>query len=274
MKTTLSTPAVRAIGLATMGFLILPILVVVPSSFNEQSFIRLPPTSYSMRWYSSFIADPEWMTAAFNSLRIGVVASFFSVVIGTAAALGISRLNPRLRKLAFALFLAPLIVPTIMIAISLYQVMRTIGLYGTTVGLALTHAVICLPFVILNVGVSLQSFDPALMRAAEGLGAGPWFAFRTVLLPALVPGLVAGAIFAFATSFEDVVLALFMAGAGTKTLPVKLWEVIQLEITPASAVASTLILGVTLVLFAGAQVVRRRQPRALASSANATEGVL
>ena len=140
-------------------------------------------------------------------------------------------------------------VPVIMISISLYYVTRTIGLYGTAAGLALSHALLCLPFVVLNVGVSLKRLDPNLVRAAEGLGAGPWRVFRTVTFPAILPGLAGGATFAFVTSFDEVVISIFIAGYGAKTLPVKLWEQIRVEFTPVAAVASTVILGLTMVLF-------------------------
>ncbi len=251
-------------GGLVLAFLVMPIFAVVPASMNDASFIKIPPAIYSFRWYGQFFHDPSWISALANSVEVAVLATVFSVAIGTSAALGIERLPPATRSLAVGLVLSPLIVPVIMISISLYYVTRTIGLYGTAAGLALSHALLCLPFVVLNVGVSLKRLDPNLVRAAEGLGAGPWRVFRTVTFPAILPGLAGGATFAFVTSFDEVVISIFIAGYGAKTLPVKLWEQIRFEFTPVAAVASTVILGLTMVLFV---LARRAAARNAATAA-------
>lgn len=236
-------------GCIVLAFLMMPIFAVVPASLNDASFIKIPPEVYSSRWYGRFFSDASWVAALMNSIKVAVLATLFSVVIGTGAALGIERLPGALRTLAVALILSPLIVPVIMISISLYYVTRSLGLYGTTFGLALSHSLLCLPFVVLNVGVSLKRMDPNIVRAAEGLGAGPWRVFRTVTLPAIFPGLAGGGAFAFVTSFDEVVISIFIAGYEAKTLPVKLWEQIRVEFTPVSAVGSTVILALTVVIF-------------------------
>ena len=243
-------------GGVVLAFLVMPIFAVVPASFNEASFIKIPPEALSLRWYERFIADRDWMTSLANSVRVATLATLISVVIGTAAALGIERLPRHLRALAFGLVLSPIIVPVIMISVALYYVTRSLGLYGTTLGLACGHAILCLPFVVINVGVSLQRLDQNLVRAAEGLGASPWRVFRTVTLPAIFPGLAGGSAFAFVTSFDEVVIAIFIAGLGSKTLPVKLWEQIRVEFTPVAAVGSTIILLLTIVLFVAVQWAR------------------
>jgi putative spermidine/putrescine transport system permease protein len=237
------------VGGLVLAFLVMPIFAVVPASVNNASFIKIPPEAYSVRWYVQFFGDASWVSALANSVEVAVLATVFSVTIGTSAAIGIERLPSALRSLAVGLVLSPLIVPVIMISISLYYVTRAVGLYGTPIGLALSHSLLCLPFVVLNVGVSLKRLDPNLVRAAEGLGAGSWRVFRTVTFPAIVPGLVGGATFAFVTSFDEVVISIFIAGNGAKTLPVKLWEQIRVEFTPVAAVASTVILGLTMILF-------------------------
>ena len=245
---------VQALAGLTLGFLVLPILAVVPASVNPLSHLRIPPPGVSTRWYREFFRDPEWLTALGTSVRVALLTTALALVLGVLAALGLERLGGRLRQLFTGLVLAPLIVPVIMTSVALYYVGQRVGLVGTTLGMAAGHALMALPFVVLNVGVSLRGLDPMLPRAAAGLGASPWHAFRTVTLPLILPGVVGGAVFAFITSFDEVVISIFLAGVGAKTLPVKMWEVIRVEITPVAAVASTLFVALTVVLF---WVVRR-----------------
>lgn len=242
-----------------LAFLVLPILAVIPASFNDASFIRLPPDRLSLRWYDAFFADPSWLRALGTSLKVALIATALSVLIGTLAALGLERTSPRLRAFIVGLVLSPLIVPVIMTAIALYYVSQRLGLHGTVLGLALGHTLLCLPFVVINVGVSLKGLDPSLLRAAEGLGAPPWHLFRTITLPFILPGLLAGAAFAFITSFDEVVLSIFLAGLQAKTLPVQMWEAMRVELTPVTAVASTLLMLLTLVAFAAVQAGKRRR---------------
>ncbi len=249
--------AINMLGSAVLALLVLPVLAVVPASFNHATFIRLPPDRVSLRWYDNFLADPEWLGALTASLNVALLAMLIAVIAGTLAAIALERLPPRWRAPLVGLVLSPLIVPVIMLAIALYYVARHTGLHGTVLGLALGHAVLCLPFVVINVGVSLKGIDPNLLRAAEGLGAGPWHGFRTVTLPLIIPGLAGGAVFAFVTSFDEVVLSIFLAGIQAKTLPVKMWEIIRVEFTPVAAVASTVLLALTLVAFALVQLARR-----------------
>ncbi len=250
---------ISTLGALVLAFLVLPIVAVIPASFSEASYLRLPPASYSMRWYDAFAADATWIGSTLNSVKIGLLVAGVTMIMGTFAAMGLVRLSPAWRKVMTGMMLAPIIVPTIMISLALYYVMRQVGLYGSLPGLVLSHSVVCLPFVVINVGVSLSSFDRTLLLAAESLGAGPVRRFRTILLPAIWPGLIGGAIFAFATSFDDVVISMFIAGTTSKTLPIKLLEEIQLEITPVSAVASTVILVILLALFLIAQALSKYQ---------------
>jgi putative spermidine/putrescine transport system permease protein len=259
--------AVHALAGVTLAFLVLPIVAVVPASLNPLSHLRIPPPGVSTRWYREFFRDPEWLTALGTSVRVALLTTALALVLGILAALGLERLGGRLRQLFTALVLAPLIVPVMVTSVALYYVGQRAGLVGTSLGMAIGHTLMALPFVVLNVGVSLQGLDPMLPRAAHGLGASAWHAFRTVTLPLILPGLIGGAVFAFITSFDEVVLSIFLAGVGAKTLPVKMWEVIRVEITPVAAVASTLFVALTLVLFA---VVRRAGPRAEAAEGAAS----
>lgn len=248
----------RILGATVLGFLVLPILAVVPASLSASSFIKIPPVGYSTRWYAAFVSDSDWMRAVFNSFEVAIIATGLSLGLGTLAALGLIRMTGIWRGIVTALMLAPMIVPVIMTSIALYYLMRQVGLQGSVVGLALGHCLLCLPFVVINVGVSLARFDQSLWRAAAGLGATPLYIFRTVTLPAIKPGLLAGAAFAFITSFDEVVIALFLSGPRSKTLPIKLWEEIRVEFTPVAAVGSTAILIATVLLFALVQASRAR----------------
>ncbi|MFI4988912.1 MAG: ABC transporter permease [Alphaproteobacteria bacterium] len=255
----------HALVAAVLAFLVLPILAVLPASLNHASFIRLPPSAVSLRWYDAFFKDTEWVASLATSAEVALLATAISLALGTAAALGIERMGGIGKRLLSGLFLAPLIVPAIITAIALYYVMRPLGLVGTTLGLALGHTLLCLPFVVVNVGVSLASRDAALLRAAEGLGASPARVFATVTLPAILPGLVGGAVFAAITSFDEVVISIFLAGIQAKTLPVKMWETIRVEFTPVVAVAATFLIALTLVLFVLLHGIVQRSRRPVAA---------
>lgn len=247
-----------AAGSATLAFLVMPLLAVVPASFNRASFIVLPPTSYSLRWYEAFLSDPEWLGSFQTSLKVAVATTILSLLIGITASLGLERVSARTRAIVMGLVLSPLIVPVIMTSIALYYVARPFGLQGTLTGLTLGHTLLALPFVIMNIGLALKALDPNSVRAAESLGASPWTVFRTVILPQIVPGLAGAAAFAFITSFDEVVLSIFLSGIQAKTLPVKMWEVIRVEFTPVSAVASTILIAIAAVMFVAVQILRGR----------------
>lgn len=241
-----------------LAFLCLPILAVIPASFNQASFITLPPVAYSGRWYEAFISDPEWRQALFASLHVAVIATIVAVVTGTAAALGLHRLTGRSRGILTGLFLAPMIVPVIVTAVAVYRSALDVGLSGTPLGLGLAHALLALPFVVINVGIALRGVEENWLRAAAGLGAGPWRIFRTVTLPLIAPGVIGGAVFAFVTSFDEVVLSIFLSGPTVKTLPVRIWEEIRVEYTPLVAVAATIMLTLALLAALVSRLMTRR----------------
>lgn len=244
-----------------LAFLVLPILAVVPASFNQASYIHLPPHAYSSRWYQDFFLDSEWRSALYNSLEVALIVTVLSVALGTLAAIGLRRVGGRLRQMLTGLFLAPLIVPVIVTAVAAYRSALDVGLSGTMLGMSLGHVLLAMPFVVINVGIALRGIDDSWIRAATGLGADSWTVFRTVTLPNITPGLVGGAIFSFVTSFDEVVIAVFMAGYGNKTLPVKIWEAIRIEFTPVVAVAATFMILLAVLLFGIAQILSRKAER-------------
>jgi len=251
--------AAHALAGLVLAFLVLPILAVVPASFNHAIFIYLPPKAVSWRWYDSFFADKEWMTTLLNSLEVAVLVTLLSVALGTLAALGLERMGRRGRMALAGLFMAPMIVPVIITGVALYRSAIEIQLSGTIWAVLLGHTVLALPLVIINVGISLRAVDPNWLRAATGLGAGPWTVFRSITLPNILPGLVGGGVFAFLTSFDEVVVSIFLAGHQGKTLPVKMWEAIRIELTPEAAVAATMMILLAVVLFVAARLATRRK---------------
>jgi putative spermidine/putrescine transport system permease protein len=252
-----------------IAFLVLPILAVIPTSFNASSFISLPPAAWSTRWYSAFFADPEWRSALWVSIQVAVMATAVALAVGLPAALGLQRTGPMMRPVLSGLFLAPMIVPVIVTAVAIYRTALDVGLSGTRIGMALSHAALALPFVVINIGVSLRGVDRRWQQAAAGLGASAWTVFRTITLPNIMPGVVGGAVFAFISSFDEVVVAVFMAGYGAKTLPVKIWEAIRIEFTPVTAVAATFMIVLAALLFVLARAIDARRQRALGSKAAA-----
>jgi putative spermidine/putrescine transport system permease protein len=235
----------------------IPVLAAVPLAFSKQSFVRLPPQDWSLRWWSAFFADPSWLRALLESLEVATLSCLLSVAAGTSAAIALPQLGPRLRALANGLFLGPLVAPVIVLAVGLYALARTFGLIGSTFGLVLAHTMLALPYVVLNVGVAVAALDPRLALAASGLGAGPWRTFRTVTLPSILPGIVGGGVFAFVTSFDEVVLAVFLSGPSVKTLPVRIWEEVRVEYTPIVAVAATIMIVLALLGSAVARLATR-----------------
>ncbi|MBK0420134.1 ABC transporter permease [Leucobacter sp. CSA1] len=222
-----------------------PLAVVVPLSLTEKRSFKFPPDGFSTRWYGSFFTDEAWLRALGNSLWIGLVVALVCCVLGTLAALGIQRLPARVSGVVQGLLLAPLIIPGIVSAVAIYSVFLKWKLSGNPLGFILAHAVLAIPFVVVTVNASLAGYDRTLDRAAASLGAGPLRIFARVTLPIIAPGVGAGALFAFVTSFDEVVAAMFLQSPKIRTLPVEMFVSVTNEVDPTIAVVSTLILAVT-----------------------------
>lgn len=232
-----------ALAAAAAAFLMAPILIVFPMSVSSSPFVRFPPAAWTLRWYESLAANPKWAAALGSSLRVAVVAVLLSLLFGTMAAMGVSRMKHRSKGLIEALIMAPMIVPPIILAIALYYLYAPLGLLGSPETLALGHALLAVPFVFITVRAALRGFDGNLELAALGLGAGWLTMFRRVMLPAIWPGIIAGAVFAFITSFDDVVLSIFLTNVHSRTLPRAIYEGVKHDIDPTIvAVAALLVL--------------------------------
>ncbi len=243
---------------AVLAFLVAPILVVVPLSFNAEPYfsftpgmLRLDPDAWSLRWYEQVVSGGEWTRALGNSLLIGVAAALLATALGTAAALGLA--NPRMpaRRLVTALLISPMVIPLVVAAAGMFFFYAELGLVRTHLGLVLAHAALGSPFVVITVTATLAGFDRDLTRAAQSLGADGLTTFRRVQLPLIAPGVISGALFAFAASFDEVVVVLFLGGIDQRTIPREMWSGIREEISPAILAAATfLILLAVALLFA------------------------
>jgi len=242
-------------------FLMAPILVIVPLSFSAGSFLYFPLPGLSLRWYADFFTSDLWLRALRNSLIVGSGATVLATLLGTLAAFGFWRARFWGRRLLFALLLSPLVVPVIIVAVGVYFVFAPLGLADGLLGLTLAHAALGAPFVLVTVLSTLSGFDRSLLDAAANLGATPWVAFRRVALPIIFPGIFSGALFAFATSFDEVVVALLLTGPGQRTLPLQMFNGINQEISLTITAAGTLLVALACLLLLAAEVLRRRSER-------------
>jgi putative spermidine/putrescine transport system permease protein len=232
-----------------LAFLIAPVLAIIPLSFNAGSYFSYPMSGYSLRWYEKALLDPDWQRAFLNSLGIGAMATLVATILGTLAALGLSRPSFPWRSVIMPLLISPMIIPVVVVAVGFYLVFAPLGLTNSYAGVVLAHAALGTPFVVITVTASLLSFDRNLLRAAAGLGAASWTAFRRVTLPLVSPGVATGAIFAFATSFDEVVVILFIGGPAQRTVPRQMWSGIRDAIDPSILAIATLLTVFAIALF-------------------------
>jgi putative spermidine/putrescine transport system permease protein len=250
-----------ALGALTVFFLVAPTLVVVPMSFTASNALTFPPEGLSTRWYEKMLTDPQWSTGFTNSFQVAFSTAILATILGTLAALGTVRGRFPGRSAVQGIILSPLIVPVIIIAIGMFSLFVRWKIAGSLVGLVLAHTALAVPFVVVNVATSLRTVDRNLELAAQSLGAGPAQTFRRVTLPIILPGVLAGGLFAFITSWDEVVVAIFLTSARFRTLPVEMWEQVRQVVDPTVAAVATTLLAVTTTILVLIFVVRR-QPAA------------
>ncbi len=257
-----------AICVAIFFFLIMPILVIVPLSFNATNFftftpemLSLDPAGYSTRHYQDFFTNPDWQNALWNSFRIAPVATLIAVVLGTLAAVGLSQSHVPGRGVIMAILISPMIVPTIISAAGMYFFYSRLGLQGTYWGVVLAHAVLGIPFVIITVTATLVGFDRSLVRASASLGADPVRTFFKVQMPLILPGVISGALFAFITSFDEVVVVLFVGSAQQKTLPWQMFIGLREQVSPTILAVATVLIAISVLLLATLEILRRRSEK-------------
>ncbi len=237
-------------------FLIVPCLIVVPMSFSGSKYLEFPPRSWSLQWYEAFLGSPEWRAATFVSLRAAILTTIFATTFGTLAAYGIARVHGPVATLARGVFMLPMLVPLILVAIGCFFVYAKLGLNGTTTGLVMAHTMLALPFVVIAVLSGLASYDMNQERVAQSLGASRPWAFLTVTLPQIRLSVLSGALFAFVTSFDEVVIALFITGGQNATLTRLMFANIRDQIDPTVAAISSLLIGLSILLLLGSQFLR------------------
>ena len=253
--------AVRVFAGLVFIYLVAPVFVVVPLSFTSSQLLVFPLPGYSLQWYEDFFTNPLWTGALANSLFVGTIVMIVATTLGTLAALGLHGSRARWKALVFGVLVTPLAVPVVIVAVAIFYYFASLALVGTYIGLIMAHTVLALPFVVITVSATLQGFDPNLTRAAASLGAAPAYAFRTVTLPIIAPGLVSGALFAFVTSFDEIVVALFLASPQQRTLPRQIFSGVSENISPTITAAAVVLLLVSVVLMGAMEFLRRRGER-------------
>lgn len=239
------------------AFLLLPTLIVIPMSVTEGSALEFPPKGFSLQWYEALWQDQAWREALSTSAQVAFYTVIVATTLGTAAALALVRWRSRATGVLSALLLSPMIVPVIILGVGTFLLFSRWGLTGTMTGLVVAHVVLAIPFVIVSVMASARTLDPTLELAAASLGAGPWRTFRRVTLPLILPGVIAGALFAFITSWDEVVVAIFMTSPTVRTLPVLVWGQVRTSLDPSLAATGTLLVLVSTAALLAVHLLQR-----------------
>lgn len=255
----------RVICALIFFFLIAPIIVIIPLSFNSEPYFTYPMAGYSLRWYEAIFGDdPQsilWQRAIKNSVIVGVSATLLATALGTLAALGLSRANFPLKGAVMVVLISPIMVPIVITAVGMFYFYAQIGLASTIPGIILAHTALGVPFVVITVTATLVGFNQNLVRAGSSLGAGPARVFFKVTLPLILPGVVSGALFAFVTSWDEIVVVLFLASVEQHTIPRRMWSGIREMINPTITAAATMLIFLSILLMVTMEILRRRSER-------------
>lgn len=258
----------RTVGIMVLLYLVLPVLVIIPLSFNAEPYfsftngmLQLDPAAYSTRWYRELLNDPIWMLSFRNSLLIAFSSTVIATVLGTVAALGLSRANLPFKGLLMGTLISPMIVPVIISAAGMYFFYSKLGIAQNHLGIIIAHAVLGTPFVIITVTATLTGFDHSLTRAASSLGASAPYTFMRVSFPIIRPGIISGALFAMVTSFDEAVIVQFLGGVEQRTVPRQMWSGMREHISPTILAAATLLILGSIIMLVTIEVLRRRSLR-------------
>jgi putative spermidine/putrescine transport system permease protein len=248
-------------SIAVLVFLIAPILVVVPLSFNSETFFTFPLAGFSLRWYADFLENPRWTAAIWNSLIVALATTVIATALGTLAATGLTRREMPYRGLIMGILISPMIVPVVITAVGMYFFFGTLGILNSLTSLVIADTALAVPFVVITVTATLSNYDTSLNRAAQSLGADPFRTFRSVTLPLILPGVISGALFAFVTSFDETVLVQFLGGPDQRTLPKQMFSGIREEVSPTITAVATILIVFAIVLLTAIELLRRRSER-------------
>ena len=239
-------------------YLVLPVAIVIPISFSPADFLQFPPKGFSLRWYRAYINSEEWLIPTWQSFKVALLTTIISIVLGTMAAFGLVRGKFKGKNIIQILILSPMIIPPIILAIGIYFLFAKWHLVGKTLGIVLGHIPLALPFVVITVSASLYGFNRSLEEASQTLGANKLKTFWLVTYPLIRPSILAGALFAFITSFDELIVALFICGTKAVTLPKLMFDALRFEISPVIASISTLLIVLSVLILAGVAFLRRR----------------
>jgi len=223
-------------------FLVLPLFIVIPISFSSSEFLQFPPEELSLKWYKNFFGSDIWMRALLNSVKIALMSSILATILGVTAALALTRYRFKGKNLIFSFLISPMIIPVIIIAIGAFFQFSRLRLIGNIYTIVLAHTVISIPIVLITISASLQVFDRSLEYAALSLGASPFVTFFKITFPIIRPGVISGALFAFITSFDEVVISFFLSTYRSITLPRHMWSSLREQIDPTIAASSSLLI--------------------------------
>ena len=251
-------------------FLIAPLFIILPLSFNAEQYIHfskgmiaLDPDAFSLRWYEDMIYGTKnpWGLAAKNSIIIAFFATIGSTILGTVAALGLSSRHMPYKAAFMALLISPMIVPLIISGTAIFFFMAKVGLAATHTGIIIAHIILGTPFVVITVTATLTGFDHSVTRAAASLGSNPVNTFRKITLPLIMPGVISGALFAFVTSFDEVIVVLFLAGLENTTIPIQMWVGLREQLSPTILAVATCLIVMSTLILVSAELLRRRSDR-------------
>ncbi len=255
-------------------FLIIPIMIILPLSFNAQPYftftqemLTFNPDGFSTRWYDEFFSNSNWQAAVKNSIIIAIFSTIISTFLGTLAALGLSKPDFPFKTTVMGLLISPMVVPLIISAAGMFFFYSRIGLQGTHFGVILAHAALATPFVVITVTATLTGFDHSLTRAAASLGSSPTRTFFQITVPLITPGVISGALFAFITSFDEVVVVLFVGSVNQRTIPWQMFSGIREQISPTILAVATLLIIMSILLLTMIELLRRRNERLRGMSA-------
>lgn len=249
-------------------FLLAPIIIMIPLSFNSEPYftftremLTFDPAGFSLRWYEDLFTSEQWLRSIRNSVIIGIAATFIATILGSLAALGLSRSEMPYKGAVMGILISPMIVPLIISAAGMFFFYSSIGLANTFPGVILAHAALGTPFVVITVTATLVGFDESLTRSAANLGASPTTTFFRVIMPLILPGVISGALFAFITSFDEIVVVLFLAGVEQRTIPREMWSGIREQISPTILAVATVLVVLSIALLTVVELLRRRSER-------------
>ena len=241
----------------TMVLLVTPTLIVIPMSFSESQYLEFPPKNWSTRWYEHYFSSPEWMLATVTSLKAAFLTMLVATPIGVVAAYGLHASKVKFIRIAFVLLITPMMVPVVLVAIGAFYAYVKLGILYTLTGLVLAHTILALPLVLIVTGSALKSYDMNQELAARSLGAPRWKAFLTITLPQIRFAVVTSALLSFLTSFDEVVIAMFISGGDNPTLTRNMFNALREQIDPTIASISTIMIVVTSIMMVLAQVFGR-----------------